>query len=277
MPYIELSCRIEGDNNNAEIVTAYLGDAEFESFDIAEDGNYLAYIKKENFKKENIVKILNSLAFVKEFNFRDIEEQNWNEVWESNFPSVEISDDCIVRAPFHEKSEKYKYDLIIEPQMSFGTAHHETTSQMLQLLLNEDVKNRSLLDMGCGTAVLAILAHKLGAKNIEAIDNDDWAYRNSLHNCKLNNISDIAVFQGDANSISGKTFDIILANINRNILLNDISSYAKCLPENGILMMSGFYEADLPIIKKETAKHKLTYHSHLSKNRWVAVKFCKTI
>jgi ribosomal protein L11 methyltransferase len=177
-----------------------------------------------------------------------------------------------VRAPFHPKPET-AYDIIIEPKMSFGTGHHETTHMMIQHILKNDFKEKSVLDMGCGTGVLAILAEMKGAKPIDAIDYDNWCYLNSLENVERNNCEHITVLEGDASLLNTQKYDTIIANINRNILLNDMGAYAKCLNANGTLFLSGFYVDDIPAIQEECNKHGLTYVERLEKNKWVALKF----
>ena len=183
-----------------------------------------------------------------------------------------MDDVCAVRAPFHEKFDT-EYDIIIEPKMSFGTGHHETTHMMIQHILQNDFKDKSVLDMGCGTAVLAILAEMKGAKPIDAIDIDNWCYLNSLENVERNNCKYISVYEGDASLLNDRHYDIIIANINRNILLQDIATYAKCLNTNGSLFLSGFYEDDIPLIEKECNTHNLQLTKTLKRNNWVALHF----
>jgi ribosomal protein L11 methyltransferase len=203
-----------------------------------------------------------------------IADKNWNEAWESEYKMVRISHDTIVRAPFHEAVPGVRHDIIIEPRMAFGTAHHETTSQMLRLISALDIKGRSVLDMGCGTAVLAILAYQLGAGRILAVDNDEWAYRNSLDNVELNGAG-IEVKMGDAALLQNLSFDIIFANINRNILLEDIPAYNSSLNQSGILLMSGFYEEDLAVIREKAESFGLIMGKTSLENRWMAVEFIK--
>ena len=231
-----------------EILIAELGYAGFESFVETEEG-VTAYIQKDEWN-ENIledIQILNSDEFEISYTHEDIEQTNWNAEWEKNFNSIVVDNVCAVRAPFHEKFDT-EYDIIIEPKMSFGTGHHETTHMMIQHILQNNFKDKSVLDMGCGTAVLAILAEVKGAQPIDAIDIDNWCYLNSLENVERNNCNHISVYEGDASLLKDKHYDIIIANINRNILLQDIATYAKCLNANGSLFLSGFYEDDIPLI-----------------------------
>ena len=204
----------------------------------------------------------------------EMPDKDWNELWEASYQPVVVNDRCRVRAPFHEPDPNYEFDLVIEPKMSFGTANHETTSQIIQLMLETDLQGKEVLDMGSGTAVLAILAKKLGAARTVAIDNDEWAFRNAFTNCELNGVSDVEIVLGDASSIQGR-FDVVLANINRNILLRDMCLYVNAMNPNARIFFSGFYTADLDSIKAEAERLGLRYCRHLSRNDWVAVEFVK--
>lgn len=256
-----------------EILIAELGYAGFESFVETEDG-VTAYIKKETWNDTILkdVQILNSSEFQIDYTFEEIEQVNWNEEWEKNFKPIVVDNICTVRAPFHD-TPITKYDIIIEPKMSFGTGHHETTHMMIQHILKNDFEEKSVLDMGCGTGVLAILAEMKGAKSIDAIDIDNWCYTNSLENVARNKCKHISVYQGDASLLKGKAYNVIIANINRNILLKDISKYVQCLHENGMLFLSGFYKNDIPIIEAECNKHKLNLVKTIERNNWVSLKF----
>ena len=201
-------------------------------------------------------------------------DKDWNELWEASYHPVVVNDRCRVRAPFHEPDSSFEFDLVIEPKMSFGTANHETTAQIIQLMLETDFHGKEVLDMGSGTAVLAILAKKLGAARTVAIDNDEWAYRNAFTNTELNGISDIEIVLGDASAIQG-SFDVVLANINRNILLRDMYLYFNAMQPEAHIFFSGFYTEDLENIKTEAERLGLRYCRHLSRNNWVAAEFCK--
>lgn len=276
MNYIELSFSVEPQVPFQDILIAELAEMGCESFEETETG-LLAYIQQALFDEALLkeISILNNSLVKVNYTFKTIEAQNWNALWESNYDSVVIDKECYIRAPFHPSKPEYKFEILIEPQMSFGTAHHETTANMISFLLKEDVKGKSVLDMGCGTAVLAILAHKKGASTICAIDNDEWAYKNSLDNIVKNDTKNISVHLGDASLLKAKSFDIIFANINKNILLADMESYSKCLQKGSILFMSGFYESDLDDIKIKASQLALKYKQHLVKNNWVAAKFEK--
>ena len=271
--YIGYYFKVEPLQPAVEILIAELGYAGFESFVETEEG-VTAYIQKEewNDKILEYIDILKSDEFNISYTFEEIEQTNWNEEWEKNFNPIIVDDVCSVRAPFHPKPDT-KYDIIIEPKMSFGTGHHETTHMMIQHILKNDFNNKSVLDMGCGTGVLAILAEMKGANSLDAIDYDNWCYLNSLENVERNNCKNITVVEGDASALKNKHYDIIIANINRNILLNDMATYVKCLNTNGVLFLSGFYNDDIPIIEEECNKHGLKHVETLEKNHWVALKF----
>lgn len=271
--YIGYDFKVSPVNPGNEILIAELGDVGFESFVETEDG-LLAYINKEEWR-ENIldaIYILNSEEFEISYTFQDIEQVNWNEEWEKNFEAIEVDGRCTVRAPFH-KEPKTTYDIVIEPKMSFGTGHHETTHMMIQHLLQMEMSGKKTLDMGCGTAVLAILAEMRGAKPVDAIDIDNWCYLNSIENVERNNCKSISVFEGDASLLADKSYDVIIANINRNILLRDIPIYVKSLNEGGTLLLSGFYKEDLEQIKERCSEFSLKFDENLEKNHWVAAKF----
>ncbi|QHI36280.1 Ribosomal protein L11 methyltransferase [Kordia antarctica] len=271
--YIGYIFKVTPVQTGTEILIAQLGFAGFESF-VENEKGVNAYIQKGDWH-ENIledIQILSSDEFQISYEEEVIEQVNWNEEWEKNFQPIEVDGKCAVRAPFHEKTNA-QYDIVIEPKMSFGTGHHETTHMMLQHILHTDVTDKKVLDMGCGTGVLAIMAEMKGAKPLDAIDIDNWCYLNSLENVERNNCKHISVYEGDVSLLEGKKYDIIIANINRNILLEDIHQYATCLNSDGILFLSGFYTEDIPIITDECAKNKLKFERKLEKNNWVALKF----
>ncbi|WKX74875.1 50S ribosomal protein L11 methyltransferase [Zobellia laminariae] len=271
--YIEYNFSVTPLQPGSDILIAELGEVGFESFLENEDG-VLAYIQKNDWN-ENIletVEILDSELFKVSFELKEIEQENWNATWEQNFEAIQVADQCVVRAPFHEKPN-VQYDIVIEPKMSFGTGHHETTHMMLQFILENDFEGKDVLDMGSGTGVLAILAAMKHANHIDAIDIDNWCYLNAKENVERNNCEHISVFEGDSSLLGNRKYDIILANINRNILLADISVYADNLKENGTLFLSGFYEEDIPLISETCLKAGLKFEKNLQKNNWVAVKY----
>jgi ribosomal protein L11 methyltransferase len=259
----------------SEILIAELGDKAFESFIETETG-ISAYVQKDLWSETILedIQILANPEFTISYSFEEIEQVNWNEEWEKNFEAIEVDGKCHVRAPFHEKTNA-EYDIVIEPKMSFGTGHHETTHMMIQHILETDCTHKKTLDMGCGTAILAILAEMKGAQPIDAIDIDNWCYLNSIENAERNNCKHISVYEGDAGLLVGKKYDIIIANINRNILLNDMQTYVDCLNENGLLFLSGFYTEDIPVISESCLSKGLTYEKQFERNNWVALKFTK--
>lgn len=275
MNYIEFNFKVTPLQPASDILLAELGELGFDSFVETEDG-LQAYILEEYYKEDLLkyVFVLNNPEFEITYNTKTIEQVNWNAEWEKNFTPIVVSDNCRVRAPFHDKGNE-EYDIIIEPKMSFGTGHHATTHMMIQHILKDDFIGKKVLDMGCGTAVLAILAEMRGAEPLDAIDIDEWCYLNSIENAERNNCTKITVEQGDASLLSNRKYDIIIANINRNILLNDMKTYANCLSKDGIIYLSGFYEEDLDLIKSECTNQGLTYVNHYVKDQWVAAKFIK--
>ncbi len=259
----------------SEILIAELGEKAFESFIETETG-ISAFVQKDLWDTNILedIQILNNPEFKIEYTFEEIEQVNWNEEWEKNFEPIDVDGKCHVRAPFHEKTNA-EFDIVIEPKMSFGTGHHETTHMMIQHLLETDLVGKKTLDMGCGTAILAILAEMKGAQPIDAIDIDNWCYLNSIENAERNNCKHISVYEGDASLLVGKKYDVIIANINRNILLNDMQQYVDCLNENGILFLSGFYTEDIPVISESCTSRGLTYVKQFERNNWVALKYVK--
>ena len=266
---------IEPRELGSEILIAQLGEKAFESFIETETG-ISAFVQKDLWSQDILddIYILTSDEFTISYTFEEIEQVNWNEEWEKNFEPIDVDRKCHVRAPFHPKTDA-EFDIIIEPKMSFGTGHHETTHMMIQHLLETDVENLKTLDMGCGTAILAILAEMKGAKPIDAIDIDNWCYLNSIENSERNNCKEIKVYEGEASLLVGKNYDLIIANINRNILLNDMKAYTDCLSSNGILLLSGFYSEDIPAIDASCVENGLTYVKKFERNNWVSLKYTK--
>jgi len=273
--YIGYSFKVSPIEPGVEILIAQLGEAGFESFVENEDG-VAAYIQENDWNTEILkdIQILNSNEFKITFEEEVIEQINWNSEWEKNFNQIQVDDLVSIRAPFHE-NPNLKYDIVIEPKMSFGTGHHETTHMMVQHLLQLDLTNKKTLDMGCGTGILAIFAEMKGAQPIDAIDIDNWCYQNSLENVERNNCKHISVFEADASLLMNKKYDVIIANINRNILLNDMASYMNCLNDDGIILFSGFYQEDIPIIDAEVSKYGLTLYKIIERNNWVSLKYIK--
>ena len=275
MNYLEFTFEIEPLQPASEILIAELGLVGFESFVENEDG-VTAYIPEEEFEEDSLsgVQVLQSSEFSISYTRQKIEQVNWNEEWEKNFHPIMVEESCCVRAPFHPQPD-VKYDIVIEPKMSFGTGHHATTHMMIQFLLKNYFEGKTVLDMGCGTGVLAIVAEKRGAREVDAIDIDNWCYQNSLENVERNNCSSISVFEGGAELLGEKKYDIIIANINRNILLEDIPTYVGCLNGGGDLYLSGFYESDIPVIREKCEQFGLELRSQLERDEWVALQLTK--
>ena len=280
MDYIEITCTFTANNNAAEvsdIIIALLADLGFESFEEMENV-VKAYIPSKNFRATQLLEIIG--AYPELFwsvDTRHIKQENWNHLWESNFPMTEIAGRVVVHAPFHTNIPALEYRICIMPQMSFGTGHHETTSLMLEMMLDLDMSGKRVLDIGCGTGILAIFAAMKNALSITAIDIDEWAYRNTAENCKHNNINNIEILQGDSRLLSGRSFDLILANICRNILLADMSTYFQSLSKGGLLQVSGFYSDDFSEITDEAKQNGLELIGHLEKKNWVAALYRKEL
>jgi len=273
--YIEYTFHIKPLQPGVDILIAQLGELDFESFSETDDG-LQAYILEAH-DKDNLledIQILHNLEFSISHTRSRIEPTNWNAEWERNFEPIEVDGKCTVRAPFHPKTDM-EYDIVIVPKMSFGTGHHATTHLMIKHLLRLDLQHKKVLDMGCGTGILAILAAMRGAKAIDAIDNDRWCYENALENVERNGTPQVRVKLGDATLLGGKSYDVIIANINRNILLADIPAYASCLNETGILLLSGFYTEDIPALTEVCNPQGINFIMNFEKNNWVACKFVK--
>lgn len=279
MNYIELKLEIKPLDEGRELAMAMLGEIGFESF-VETETALLGYIKAPDFNEQDLILLLESEIFngyEKSFSHSLIQEQNWNAVWEENYEPVEVEDIVRVRAPFHQPNPNFKHEIVIEPKMSFGTAHHSTTWQMLKLLFSIDNKGKKVMDMGCGTGVLAIFSSMLGAQKVDAVDNDSWAFENTVENMERNRIFNMKAYHGDAAFLETLDHDfkyqIFIANINRNILVADLQHYAKRISNDGILLMSGFYENDIPILNAEAEKYGLKLNSYIVRNEWVAGKW----
>lgn len=273
--YIAYSFVINPIQPATEILIAELGFAGFESF-VENESGVVAYIQKDDWKEsilENI-QILKSDEFKISFEKEEIEQTNWNSEWEKNFEPIQVDGLVSIRAPFHE-NPNLQYDIVIEPKMSFGTGHHETTHMMVQHLLDIDLYGKKVLDMGCGTGILAIFAEMKGATPIDAIDIDNWCYLNSIENTERNNCNHISVYEGDATLLKNRKYDVIIANINRNILLNDMNRYMNSLNDGGTILFSGFYKEDVSVIDGAVSKFNLTLKKTIERNNWVALKYLK--
>lgn len=278
MNYIEVKFIAKSEESYVfDLLATYLGEIGFESFEEINDG-ILAYIDDKLFDEELMVQLVKNFPYANDIQYKitEIKQVNWNEEWEKNFfEPIIIGNECLIHSTFHKNLPKAKYDIIIDPKMAFGTGHHETTSLMIAEILKMDLEGKSVLDMGCGTAVLAILAAMRGAKPVTAIDIDTWCIENSIENIEKNGVGEISVQLGDASLLEDQHYDIIIANINRNILLSDIKKYSACLSKGGALYMSGFYTEDIPLIEKEANNYHLILKSYKEKNNWVVVETVK--
>lgn len=278
MKYLEVTFTTNPCNEIVnDILSGELGEIGFESFVEFQEGEK-AYIQEHLFNEDELKdKIENfPLEGVEiKYSIAQVEDKNWNEEWEKNyFQPIVIEDRCCIHSTFHHDAPKAEYEIVINPQMAFGTGHHETTSSIIGELLEADLVGKSVLDMGCGTSILAILASKKGANPVMAIDIDDWCVNNSIDNIKLNNLDNITVKHGDASLLKDcPRFDVIIANINRNILLNDMDKYASCMKKGSDIYMSGFYVEDIEIIKEKAQSLGLKFVHFREKHNWAAVKF----
>ncbi len=274
MNYYSVNIRIKAKKNEDrhEIIAAWLSDAGFESFTETNE-DLQAFIPEAQYNENAVIEKMNWInkQIPLEWDIQRIVDKNWNEEWEKSYEPVVIDGCCRIRAPFHPSDPGMAFDLIIEPKMSFGTAHHETTRLMISLMLESNLKNKVFLDMGCGTGVLAALAAKMGANSGLAIDNDNWAFENTKENLERNDISNVEALLGDEQMISGRHFDIIFANINRNILLQQIPTYLNALNPEGKIFMSGFFEEDVHVLLKSFDNSGLKLLKKRTLNNWTAV------
>ncbi len=278
MKYFEVTFTTSPCNETVnDVVSALAGEIGFESFVEWENG-VQAYIQQSLFDEEALKSMVADFPLPDtkiEYTIVEAEDKDWNEEWEKNFfQPIVIGDRCCIHSTFHKDTPQTEYEILINPQMAFGTGHHETTSSIISELLEADLQGKSVLDMGCGTSILAILASMRGAGPITAIDIDDWCVNNSRDNIALNGIDNITVEWGDANLLKGRApFDVIIANINRNILLADMAQYAACMHSGSELYMSGFYVQDIPVIQEKAESLGMEFIHHREKNNWAAVKF----
>jgi len=279
MNYIEITLTAcEPIDQNVEIISAYLSEFGFEG--VAEDEIVKAYVA-ENEKSDEEIKVLIDELIEKKLCFDEytidiIKPKNWNEEWEKNyFQPIVIGEQCLIKSSFHKTDLKAKYEIIIDPKMSFGTGHHETTSMMAEYILEIDIKDKTVMDMGTGTGILGILASMIGCTKIVGIDNDSWCYENAEENIEKNNIHNFEMILGDAGMLKSypNTFDVFIANINRHILLADIKYYVKSMKKPSVLLLSGFYLEDLVDIEAECVKHGLKFIDKKIKKNWVCAKF----
>ena len=276
MEYIELNCIVVGANEYVDIVIARLSELGYEAFEETDQG-VKAYVQQKLFKEDYLTEFTDLLeqGIDLQFSHRHVPWQNWNALWESNFEPVIVSDKVYVRAEFHEQRKSFPYEIVIQPRMAFGTGHHATTSLMMESMLELNWKGLTVLDMGCGTGILAILAEKLGAKQITAIDHDEIAVENTEVNAVINQCFTISAMCGDATNINELRFDIVLANINRNIILNDLKQYTASLNNKAMILLSGFYVEDAVMIKAQALDLGLKLYSEKEKDKWCCLVFEK--
>lgn len=276
MNYIELVVQVEPREQGSDVLIAQLAELGFESFVETENG-FKAYIQEMDYNQQQLNIALSYYTDFFKFKCSHtlIQQQNWNKEWENNFQPIEVKGKCYIRAPFHEVKPGFLYDVIIEPKMSFGTGHHSTTQLMIEKLMTLDINNKSLLDMGCGTGVLAIVASMMGANPITAIDIDEWSYENTMENCSRNNINNIHVHKGNAQILAGRLFHSILANINKNVLLADMSIYSSVLENSGNLIISGFFETDIDELLAKSKEFGLKLKDSLVQEKWAMLHFIK--
>ncbi|MES2592143.1 MAG: 50S ribosomal protein L11 methyltransferase [Bacteroidota bacterium] len=277
MSYIELNVQVNPKEQGSDVLIAELSEIGFESF-VDTDNGFSAYINEEQYQETEITSLFSNYSDFFKINhtIKTIAQQNWNKEWESNFQPIDVDGKCLIRAPFHKAEKSYQYDIIIEPKMSFGTGHHNTTQLMIQKLMKLDISGKSLLDMGCGTGVLAILASMMNAKPITAIDTDQWSYENSIENLQKNAIDNVVVYKGNAEMLDDKVFHTILANINKNVLLADMAVYNKSLQKNGNLVLSGFFETDVDELHQKAMSLGLQLEEKVVNSQWTMLHFIKS-
>lgn len=262
-----------------DVLAALLAEIGFESF-VPEDEGMSAYVPQALYNEENIANVVAEFpieGFEITYDCQFIEGEDWNAQWEKNyFQPIVLGEDCVIHSTFHTDVPKARYDILIDPKMAFGTGYHQTTCHMLRAILASDMSGKSVLDMGCGTALLAILARKHGAEKVVAIDIDEFAYENAKENVALNGTPDIEVRLGGADAIKeSDCFDYVIANINRNILLMDMVNYVRCMHAGSQIFISGFYTEDMEVLKEEAARHGLRYLDYAENDNWAMMKFVK--
>ena len=276
MEYSEVDIRLNQINPYTEILIAKLDEIKFESY-LEHENGLKAYVPTHVLNEHSVIDIINDISNLIEISYtiKKIKNKNWNKIWESSYHPVFINDFCVIRSEFHKPISHVKYEIIIAPKMSFGTGHHETTSLVMNRMFDIDFKNKSVLDMGSGTGVLSILASKLGASDVVAIDYDEWSFKNGIENANLNGIEYIHFIHGDINAIPNKKFDVVLANINRNIILQDLQKYVESTNTCADIILSGFLKEDIILLNDKIQKLKLELVILKSKNKWQMIHLRK--
>lgn len=262
-----------------DVLAALLADTGFESF-VPNENGLEAYIQHNLYDEAAIAAVVDNFpldGYTITYSSEFIEGEDWNAEWEKNyFQPIVLGEECVIHSTFHTDVPKARYDILIDPKMAFGTGYHQTTCHMLRAILASDMTGKSVLDMGCGTALLAILARKHGATDVVAIDIDEFAYENAKENIVLNGTPDIEVRLGGADAINeNDSFDFVIANINRNILLADMENYVRCMHSGSQIFISGFYTDDMEVLKEEASRHGLQYIGYAEDNRWAMMRFVK--
>lgn len=277
MGFIKLSLRSSPEC--CEILTAELAEIGFDTFEETDDG-LDAYIENERYEETSVLEIISQYEAISPISFstEKIQKKNWNKEWEKNYDPIEVNGRCRVRATFHEPDPSFDYEIVIIPKMSFGTGHHATTYNMLSLEMDYDFAGKHVVDLGTGTGVLAIMAHLRGAASIECTDVDTWCIENSQENFELNDINQVQAHLGSIDNIklTRDHYDVVLANINKNVLLDEMPHYARLLPIGGDLFLSGFYESDIPDIEKCASSYNLSTEKTVIKDKWVAIQLTKS-
>ncbi len=273
MNYLQVKIELEACSEaKQEMAIALLSSSRYEAFEETRRG-LIAYVKEALFDEVELKELLQSEFLKGSYQYEKMPDKDWNEEWESNYKPVFIGDEVLIKSSFHQDLPPRKYEILIDPRMSFGTGHHETTSLMMQKILKLDVAEKNVLDMGTGTGVLGILCEMRGAKSVVGIDIDKWAYENAQENLKLNQMTKMEVFLGSVPLLKNETkYDLILANINRNVLLDGMESYAQNLRKEGILLLSGFYEKDIPILEEKATQFHLKVQEVTTENNWVCLE-----
>ncbi len=273
MQYLGFEFKLQ-ENWQKDIVIARLSELRFIGFEEKEDF-LIAYVSFNDYREDAFLEFIKSVERIIPVSFQKtlIPDQNWNALWEKNFPPIVIDNTIAIRASFHNPFPEVKYEILIDPKMSFGTGHHATTFMMLQLMVAENFDNKSVLDFGCGTGILSVLASKKNAFAILAVDNDQWAFQNATENFVMNGVTNAEIVLGDHAAFADKTFDVILANINLNVIIDALHSFALSLKKNGSLLISGFLEHDESAITTAAAAVKLSVRSILHKDGWAAMRY----